>query len=156
MFFTLFFHFHQEALLFLFTFYRKGAVICIFEVIDISPSNLDSSLCLIQPGILPDVLLSQFWKSPIQSGSNCCLLTCIQVSQEADKVVWYFHLFKNFPQFVVIHTVKGFGIVNKAEIDLFLELSSFSMIQQILVIWSLVPLPFLKPAWTSETIITEN
>ena len=48
------------------------------------------------------------------SSSNCCFLTCIQVSQEADKVVWYFHLFKNLPQFVVIHTVKGFGVVNKA------------------------------------------
>ena len=54
-----------------------------------------------------------------------------------------------FPQFVVIHTVKGFGVVNKAEVDVFLELSSFSMIQQMLAIWSLVPLPFLKPAWTS-------
>jgi len=39
-------------------------------------------------------------------------------------VVWYSHLFKNFPQFVVIHTVKGFGIVNKAEVGVFLELSS--------------------------------
>ena len=49
----------------------------------------------------------------------------MQVSQEADQVVWYSHLLKNFPQFVVIHTVKGFGIVNKAEIDIFLELSCF-------------------------------
>ena len=40
-------------------------------------------------------------------------------------MVWYFHLFQNFPQFVVVHTVKGFGIVNKAEIDVFLELSCF-------------------------------
>ena len=40
-------------------------------------------------------------------------------------MVWYSHLFQNFPQFVVIHTVKGFGIVNKAEIDVFLELSCF-------------------------------
>ena len=60
------------------------------------------------------------------SGSNCCFLTCIQVSQEAGQVVWYSHLLKNFPQFIVIHTVKGFGIVNKAEIDVFLELSCFS------------------------------
>ena len=59
------------------------------------------------------------------SSSNCCFLTCIQVSQEAGQVVWYFHLFQNFPQFAVIHTVKGFGIVNKAEIDVFLELSCF-------------------------------
>ena len=59
------------------------------------------------------------------SGSNCCFLTCIQVSQEAGQVVWYSHLFQNFPQFIVIHTVKGFSIVNKAEIDVFLELSCF-------------------------------
>ena len=57
------------------------------------------------------------------SSSNCCFLTCIQVSQEADQVVWYSHLFQNCPQFIVIHTVRGFGIVNKAEIDVFLELS---------------------------------
>ena len=59
------------------------------------------------------------------SSSNCCFLTCIQVSQEAGQVVWYAHLFQNFPQFIVIHTVKGFGIINKAEIDVFLELSCF-------------------------------
>ena len=51
------------------------------------------------------------------SSSNCCFLTCIQISQEAGQVVWYSHLFQNFPQFVVIHMVKGFGIINKAEID---------------------------------------
>ena len=50
-------------------------------------------------------------------------MTCIQISQEAGQVVWYSHLFQNFPEFIVIHTVKGFGIVNKAEIDVFLELS---------------------------------
>ena len=54
-----------------------------------------------------------------------CFLTCIQVSQEAGQVVWYSHSFKNFPQFVVIHTVKGFNIVNEAEVDVFLEFSSF-------------------------------
>ena len=59
------------------------------------------------------------------SSSNCGFLTCIQVSQEAGQVVWYSHLFQNLPQFIVIHTVKGFGIVNKAEIDVFLELSCF-------------------------------
>ena len=59
------------------------------------------------------------------SSSNCCFLTCIQVSQKAGQVVWYSHLFQNFPQFIVIHTVKGFGIVNKAEIAVFLELSCF-------------------------------
>ena len=59
------------------------------------------------------------------SGFNCCFLTCIQISQEAGQVVWYSHLFKNFPQFIVIHTVKGFGIVKEAEIDVFLEFSCF-------------------------------
>ena len=59
------------------------------------------------------------------SSSNCCFLTCILISQEAGQVVWYSHLLKNFPQFVVIHTVKGFGVVNKAEMDVFLELSCF-------------------------------
>src|SRR5574340_444089 len=59
------------------------------------------------------------------SSSNCCFLTCIQISQEVGQVVWYSHLFQNFPQFIVIHTVKGFGIVNKAKIDVFLELSCF-------------------------------
>ena len=83
------------------------------------------------------------------SSSNCCFLTRIQVSQEAGQVVWYSHLFQNFPQFIVIHTVKGFGIVNKVEIDVFLELSSFFDDQRMLAIWSLVPLPFQKPAWTS-------
>ena len=83
------------------------------------------------------------------SSYNCCFLTWIQISQEAGKVVWYSHLFKNFPQFVVIHTVKGFDIVNKAEVDVFLELSCFLMIQRMLAIWFLVPLPFLNPAWTS-------
>ena len=58
-------------------------------------------------------------------GSNCCFLTCIQISQEAGKVVWYSHLLKNFPQFVVIHTVKGFSTVNEAEVDVFVELSWF-------------------------------
>ena len=59
------------------------------------------------------------------SSSNCCFLTCIQVSQEADQVVWYSHLSQNFPQLIVIHTVKDFGIVNTAEIDVFLEFSCF-------------------------------
>ena len=60
-----------------------------------------------------------------RSSSNSCFLICIQVSQEAGQVVWYSHLFQNFPQFIVIYTVKGFGIVNEAEIDVFLELSCF-------------------------------
>ena len=57
------------------------------------------------------------------SASNCCFLTCIQISQEAGQVVWYSHLFQNFPQFVVINIVKGFGLINKA--DVFLEFSYF-------------------------------
>ena len=69
------------------------------------------------------------------SSSNCCFLTCIQISQEAGQVLWYSHLFKNFPQFVVIHTVEGFGI---AEVMFFCNSLAFSMIQQMLVIWSLV------------------
>ena len=82
---ALLFHFHQEALQFLFAFCRKGGSNC----------------------------------------SNCCFLTRIQVSQEAGQVVWCSHFFQNFLQFIVIHTVKGFGIVNKAEVDVFLELSCF-------------------------------
>ena len=60
------------------------------------------------------------------SGSNSCFLICLQISQEAGKVVWYSHLLKNFSHFVVIHTIKGFGIVIKAEVDVFLELFCFS------------------------------
>ena len=52
-------------------------------------------------------------------------MTCTQVSQVAGKAVSYSHLLKNFPQFVVIHTVKGFSIVNEAEVDVFLEFSCF-------------------------------
>jgi len=59
------------------------------------------------------------------SSSNCCFLTWIQISQEAGKVVWYFHPLKNFPQFIVIHTAKGIVIVNKAEVDVFMELFFF-------------------------------
>ena len=65
-----------------------------------------------------DVCLSLFGTSLLfMSSFTCCFLT--------GQVVWYSHLLKNFPQFVVIHTVKGFGIVNKAEVDIFLELSCF-------------------------------
>ena len=93
------------------------------------------------------------------SSSNCCFLTCIQICQEAGEVVWYSHLL-NFPQFVVVHTVKGFGIVNKAEIDVFLELSCFfndpanvgnlisgssAFSKSSLNIWKLTVHIFLKP-----------
>jgi len=76
----------------------------------------------IQPWCIPSPVWNQ---SCSMSSSNCCFLTYTQIFQEADQVVGYSHLFKNFPQFIVIHTVKGFGIVNKTEIDVFLELSCF-------------------------------
>ena len=59
------------------------------------------------------------------SSSNCCFLTYIQISQEAAKVIWYSHLFKNFSQIVVIHIVKGFSMVSEVEVDVFLEFSCF-------------------------------
>ena len=72
------------------------------------------------------ILLSQFWTSPLfLVCSNCCFLTHIQISQEAGKVVWYSHLLKNFPQFVVIHTVNGFSAINEAEVDVFLDFPCF-------------------------------
>ena len=85
----------------------------------------------------------------------------MQISQEAGQVVWYSHLFQNFPQFIVIHTVEGFGIVNKAEIDVFLELSCFfddptdvgklmsgssAFSESSLNIWKLVLYVLLKPS----------
>ena len=72
-----------------------------------------------------DGFLSQFWTSPLCHVWFCCFLTCIQVSQEVGKMVWYSHLFKNFPQFVLTHTVKGSNIVNETEIDAFLEITCF-------------------------------
>ena len=75
-----------------------------------------------------DVLLFPLWNQsivPCPVLTVLCFLTCIQISQEAGQVIWYSHLLNNFPQFVVIHRIKGFGIVNKAEIDVFLELSCF-------------------------------
>jgi len=73
-------------------------------------------------------MYSFYYVEPVccsMSSSNCCYLTCIQISQESGQVIWYSYLFKSFPQFIVIHTVKGFGIVNKAKVDVFLELSCF-------------------------------
>src|SRR5574338_20678 len=125
-FFTLQFHFHQEAFEFLFTFCHKGGVICISELINISPGNLDSSLCFFQPSVFHDVLClkvksagqqytaltnSFSYLEPVccsTSSSNCYFLTCIQVSQEEGQMVCYSHLLQNFPQFIVIHTVKAF------------------------------------------------
>ena len=80
------------------------------------------------------------------SSSNCCFLTCIQISQEAGQVVWYSHLLNNFPQFVVIHTKALAYSINRS--NCFSGALAFCMIQKMLV-WSLVPLPFLNPAWTS-------
>ena len=77
-------------------------------------------------------------------GSNCYFLTCIQISQWAGQVVWYLHVFQNFPQFIVIHTIKDFVMVNTAEIDVFLELSCF--FYDAVGVGSLVPLPFLNPS----------
>ena len=68
-----------------------------------------------------DVLLFLFGTSLWFHVQVCCFLTCIQISQEIGKVVWYSHILKNFLQFVVIYTVKAFGIINKAEVDVFLE-----------------------------------
>ena len=73
-----------------------------------------------------DVLFSLFGTSLLFYVQFCCFLTCIQISQEAGQVVWHSHLFQNFPEFVVVHTVKSFGIVNKAKVDVFLELLLFS------------------------------
>ena len=63
-----------------------------------------------------EILLSQL--EPVYcsiSSSNCCFLTSIQIFQEAGQVVWYSHLLKNLPESIVIHTIKGFGIVKKKE-----------------------------------------
>ena len=80
------------------------------------------------------------------SSSNCYFLACIQVSQEAGKVVWYSHLFKNF-KFVVIHTVKGFSVLNEAEVDVFLEFSCIFLWSN--RCWQFVPLPFLNQVFIS-------
>ena len=73
-----------------------------------------------------DILLSLFEASLFFHVQLLLLLLGLQqISQDVGKVVWYSHLFQNFPQFVVIHTVKGFGIVDKAEVYVFLKLSCF-------------------------------
>ena len=93
--------------------------------------------------------------------SNCWFLTCIQISQEAGQVIWYSHLLKNFPQFVVIHTVKGFSVVNEAEVDIFMKFSCFfydstdvanlisgysAFSKSILYIWNFLVHVLLKPS----------
>ena len=104
--------------------------------------------------IQPWCILFPIWKRTVycsMSSSNCCFLTCLQISQEAGKAVWYSHLFQNFPEFVVIHTVEDFSIINEAEV--FLEFPHFFLWSN--GYWqlglSLVPLPFLNPAWTSRS-----
>ena len=98
-------------------------------------------------------------------GSNCCLLTCIQVFGDS-KMVWYSHLFKSFPQFVVIHTVKGFSIVIETEIDIFLEFPCFlydpvnvgnlisgsSFSKLMLDIWKFLVCIILKPAAAAKLL----
>ena len=92
------------------------------------------------------------------SSCNCCFLTCIQIFQEAGKVLWYSHLFQNFSQFVVIHIVKGFSIVKEAELDVFLEFPCFlyavgnlisgssAFFQSSLYIWKFSVYILLKPS----------
>ena len=126
--------------------FHKGGVIYIS---DFSPGNLDSSCAssslafhmmyfaykLNKRGsnIQPWHTLFPIWNQSM-FGSNCCFLTCIQISQEAGRVVWYSHLLKNFPQFVVIHTVKGFSIINEVEDVFFWNSLAFSVIQWMLEI----------------------
>ena len=80
------------------------------------------------------------------SSSNSCFLTCIQISHEPGQVVWYSHLFKNFALLVVIHTLEGFGIVSKTEVDIFLELSHLFDYPMDVGNLISVPLPFLNAA----------
>ena len=97
-----------------------------------------------------DVLLPNL--EPVRcsiSGSNCSFLTCIQISKEAGQVVWYSHLLKNFPQFVVIHTVRGFSKVSEAEVDVFLEFPCFFYNPADVGNLILVPLPFLNTVCSS-------
>ena len=108
----------------LYSFYLDWPAVNIFGIIDIFEKS--------RSVILQDVPWSGSWAE-----SEGQLVSC------SGEVVWYFCLFKNFPQFVVIHTVKGFSIVNEPEVDFFLNSLASSMIQWMLAIWSLVTLPFL-------------
>ena len=83
------------------------------------------------------------------SSSNCFFLTYIQISQEAGQVVLYSHLFKDVPQFVVIHTVKGSSVINEAEVDVFLELSIFFYDPTDIVNLISSSSAFSNPAWIS-------
>ena len=127
-------------------------------------------MCFIQSDILHDVLCIEVklvgWQytaltysvpslEPVccsTSGSNCGFFTCIQVSQEAGKVVWYSHLFKNFPQLVMIHTFKVFSLGSEAEVDVFLALPCF--LHDPRNVGNLISgsSASLKPAWTSGSL----
>ena len=97
-----------------------------------------------------DILLSQFGTSLLFQVRFSLLLLDLYTDFSGGMLgVLVFHLFRNFPQFAVIHTVKGFGIVNETEVNVFLEWSCFFEDPADVAIWPLVPLPFLNPAWTS-------
>ena len=115
------------------------------EVDDISSCNLNSVLWVIQPAFpmmhsaynlnkqgdniqpwsIPFPILNKPAIPSFHVLLYCCFLTCMQISQEAAKLVWYSHFFKNIPQVVVIHTVKGFSRVDEAKVDFFLEFPGF-------------------------------
>ena len=97
-------------------------------------------------------MYSFYYLEPVfcsMSSSNSCFLICIQISQEGGQVVWYSIFFKNFTQLLVIHTIKGCRVVNKADVDVFLELSCF--FDDPKAVGNLISgsLPFLNPVWTS-------
>ena len=91
------------------------------------------------------VLLSQFWTSLSISGSNCCFLSCILISQVRGKVTWYSHLLKVFPQFVVIHTVKGFFICDYMDLKVLKATANSKEIQQTMVMALSVHFGSLSP-----------
>ena len=76
-------------------------------------------------------------------------MTHILVSRETSKMVWYSHLCQSFPWFIMTHIVEGFGTVDETDVDVFLDLPSFLYDPTMLAILSLVPFPFLSPAWAS-------
>ena len=123
----------------------------------------------IQPWHTPFPILKQSVVSCLVL--NYCFLTCIQVSQEADEVVWYSHLFKNFPQFIVIHIVKSFSIVNEAEVDVFLEFHCFlydpmnvsnlvsgssAFSKPILYTWKFLVHVLLKPESKNHSVVSDS
>ena len=94
-----------------------------------------------------DILLSQFWTSSL---FHVWFLTCVQVLRK--QVRWSgIPISSRIFHSLLWSTVKGFSVVNEAEIDVFLELPSFFYDPTDVAIWSLVPLPFLNPAWTSSS-----